>query len=52
MDVNTLIHVFLNTFYGTSSPISTNVLMVKYLAEELPGEYTARLKQLIANATA
>ena len=52
LDINTRIHVFLNTFYGTGSPIPTNVLMVKYLAEELSGEYTARVKQLIDDATA
>lgn len=51
LDINTRISVFLRTFYSSSS-VDTSALLVKYLREQCTGEYTARLHQLIEDATA
>ena len=51
LDINTRISVFLRTFYGTTHP-DVGALIVKYLREQCTGEYTARLRKLIEDATA
>jgi hypothetical protein len=51
LDLNTRIAVFLRAFYSAPNG-DPNTLIVKYLREEVGGEYTARLKRLIEDATA
>jgi hypothetical protein len=51
LDLNTRIAVYLRSFYSAPNG-DPNTLIVKYLREEVGGEYTARLKRLIEDATA
>jgi hypothetical protein len=51
LDINTRIAVYLRSFYSAPNG-DPNTLIVKYLREEVGGEYTARLKRLIEDATA
>jgi hypothetical protein len=50
LDINTRIAVFLRTLYSEPNGDPTS-LVVRYL-NSLSGEYTARLKRLIEDATA
>lgn len=51
LDLNTRLSVFLNTHYGYSPHKDANALAMRYLRDELTGDYANRFKQLVDDAT-
>lgn len=49
-DLNTRLLIYLQAYYATSEN-DLNVLTQRYLQNELTGDYTLRMRQLIADAT-
>lgn len=50
-DLNTRLHVYLCAFYARPETADLNAMTRLYLDEETTGEYTARMQQLITDAT-
>lgn len=50
-DLNTRLHVYLCAYYSASASSDLTALVTRYLNEDATGDYTARMRQLIADAT-